>query len=46
MMLIVAMAENPSRRLHEAAGVNVIGKIPKVHGEEPGLIYWRELDVQ
>ena len=43
MMFNLVMAENPSRHLYEEVGFRVIGQIPKVHGDEPGLIYWREL---
>lgn len=43
MMFNLVMAENPSRHLYEEAGFTVIGQIPAVHGDEPGLIYWRDL---
>ncbi len=44
MIFNLVMADNPLRHLYEAAGFTVIGRIPNVHGDEPGLIYWRELD--
>lgn len=35
--------DNPSRRLYESVGFQVIGAIPSVHGDEGALIYWRDL---
>ena len=43
MMFNLVMADNPSRDLYESSGFRVVGRIPQVHGEEAGLIYWREL---
>ena len=43
MMFDLVTATNPSRFLYESAGFVVIGEIPKVHGDQLGLIYWREL---
>ena len=43
MIFNLVMAQNPSRHLYEEAGFQVIGRVPKAHGEEPGFIYWREL---
>ncbi len=43
MMFNLVQEGNPSRRLYERAGFQVIGRIPQVHGDETGLIYWREL---
>ena len=43
MMFNLVFESNPSRVLYESAGFEVIGKIPKARGDEPALIYWREL---
>jgi GNAT superfamily N-acetyltransferase len=43
MMFNLVMESNPSRRLYESVGFEVIGSIPKVHGSEGALIYWCEL---
>lgn len=43
MMFNLVQESNASRRLYERAGFEVIGRIPRVHGDEAGLIYWREL---
>jgi ribosomal protein S18 acetylase RimI-like enzyme len=43
MMFNLVQESNPSRRLYERAGFQVIGRIPQVHDAEAGLIYWREL---
>jgi L-amino acid N-acyltransferase YncA len=43
MMFNLVQERNPSRRLYERAGFQVIGRIPRVHGDEDGLIYWRDL---
>jgi L-amino acid N-acyltransferase YncA len=43
MMFNLVMADNPSRHLYENAGFTVIGEIPRVVGNESGLIYWREV---
>lgn len=43
MMFNLVLESNPSRRLYEAAGFTVIGRIPEARGDEPGLIYWRRL---
>jgi L-amino acid N-acyltransferase YncA len=43
MMFNLVQEQNPSRRLYERAGFQVIGRIPRVHGDEDGLIYWRDL---
>jgi ribosomal protein S18 acetylase RimI-like enzyme len=43
MMFNLVQEGNPSRRLYERAGFQVIGRIPQVHGDETGLIYWRGL---
>ncbi len=43
MMFNLGQEGNLSRRLYERAGFQVIGRIPQVHGDETGLIYWREL---
>jgi len=39
------LVQEATRRggLYERAGFQVIGRIPQVHGDETGLIYWREL---
>jgi hypothetical protein len=42
-MFNLVMADNPSRDLYESTGFRVFGRIPRVHGDEAGLIYWREL---
>ncbi|GAB3762849.1 GNAT family N-acetyltransferase [Microlunatus parietis] len=44
MMFNLVQQGNPSRRLYERAGFKIIGTIPNVHGDEPGLIYWRSLE--
>jgi L-amino acid N-acyltransferase YncA len=43
MMFNLVMADNPSRGLYESSGFRVVGRIPRVHGDEAGLIYWRDL---
>lgn len=43
MMFNLVLESNPSRRLYEAAGFTVVGRIPEARGNEPGLIYWRHL---
>lgn len=43
MMFNLVMESNPSRRLYESVGFEVIGSIPEVHGSEGALIYWRRL---
>lgn len=43
MMFNLVQQNNPSRRLYERAGFKIIGRIPEVHGDEEGLIYWRAL---
>jgi GNAT superfamily N-acetyltransferase len=43
MMFNLVMETNPSRRLYESLGFEVIGSIPNVHGNESALIYWRKL---
>ncbi len=43
MMFNLVFESNPSRRLYEAAGFEVVGRVPKARGDEPGLIYWRQL---
>lgn len=44
MMFNLVMETNPSRRLYESVGFEVIGSIPEVHGGEGALIYWRRVD--
>jgi ribosomal protein S18 acetylase RimI-like enzyme len=43
LMFNLVRERNPSRRLYERAGFQIIGRIPRVHGNEDGLIYWRDL---
>lgn len=43
MMFNLVQKHNPSRRLYERAGFVVIGRIPQVHDNEDGIIYWRDL---
>ena len=43
MMFNLVFESNPSRRLYEAAGFEVVGRIPEARDGEPGLIYWRRL---
>jgi len=43
MMFNLVQEGNPSRRLYERAGFRAIGRIPQVHGDETGLIYWQKL---
>ena len=43
MMFNLVQEHNPSRRLYERVGFQVIGRIPRVHGDEEGIIYWRDL---
>ncbi len=38
MMFNLVHEGNPSRRLYERADFRVIGGIPRVHGDETGLI--------
>ena len=43
MMFNLVLETNLSRRLYEAHGFEVIGRIPEVRGDEGALIYWRHL---
>jgi GNAT superfamily N-acetyltransferase len=44
MMFNLVFESNPARRLWEAAGLEVIGRIPgAIDGDQDALIYWREL---
>lgn len=44
MMFNLVFERNPARRLWEAAGFEVIGRIPRaIDGEQDALIYFREL---
>jgi L-amino acid N-acyltransferase YncA len=43
MMFNLVQEHNPSRRLYERAGFQIIGRIPRVHGDEDGIIYWRDV---
>jgi len=43
MMFNLVLESNPSRRLYEAAGFAVVGRVPEARADEPGLIYWRRL---
>jgi GNAT superfamily N-acetyltransferase len=44
MMFNLVFERNPARRLWEAAGFEVIGRIPgAIDREQDALIYWREL---
>ena len=44
MMFNLVFERNPARRLWEAAGFEVIGRVPgAIDGTEDALIYWREL---
>ena len=44
MMFNLVFEQNPARRLWEAAGFEVIGRIPRaIDGEQDALIYFREL---
>lgn len=43
MMFDLVQEHNPSRRLYERAGFTIIGRIPQVHGNDGGLLYWRDL---
>ena len=43
MMFNLVQEHNPSRRLYERAGFQIIGRIPRVHDDEDGIIYWRDL---
>ena len=43
MMFNLVFESNPSRRLYEAAGFEVVGRVPEARGDEPALIYWRRL---
>jgi GNAT superfamily N-acetyltransferase len=44
MMFNLVFERNPARRLWEAAGFEVIGRIPgAIDGEQDALIYWRAL---
>ena len=43
MMFNLVQESNPSRRLYESRRVPGDRPHPAVHGDETGLIYWREL---
>jgi L-amino acid N-acyltransferase YncA len=43
MMFNLVFESNPSRRLYEAEGFTVVGRIPEARDTERGLIYWRRL---
>ncbi len=43
MMFNLVFESNPSRRLYEAAGFRVVGRVPQARGAEDALIYWRRL---
>ncbi len=44
MMFNLVFERNPARRLWEAAGFEIIGRIPgAIDGDQDALIYWREL---
>ncbi len=42
MMFNLVLESNPSRRLYEAAGFEVVGRVPEARAGEAGL-YWRGL---
>mgnify|MGYP001282527052 CR=1 FL=1 len=44
MMFNLVNEDNPSRRIYERAGFQVVGRIPLAHDQLDGLIYWRSLD--
>lgn len=43
MMFNLVFERNPSRRLWERLGFEVVGRIPRALGDEDALVYWREL---
>jgi len=43
MMFNLVFESNPSRRLYESEGFEIVGRVPKARGDEDGLIYWRAL---
>ena len=43
MMFNLVFENNSSRRLYEAAGFEIVGRIPEARGDESALIYWRRL---
>jgi GNAT superfamily N-acetyltransferase len=43
MMFNLVFESNPSRRIYESQGFEVIGRVPEARGSEAALIYWRRL---
>jgi GNAT superfamily N-acetyltransferase len=43
MMFNLVFETNPSRRIYESHGFEVIGRVPEARGKEAALIYWRRL---
>lgn len=43
MMFNLVFETNPSRRIYESHGFEVIGRVPEARGSEAALIYWRRL---
>jgi ribosomal protein S18 acetylase RimI-like enzyme len=43
LMFNLVFESNPSRRIYERLGFEVIGHVPDAAGGEPALLYWRAL---
>jgi GNAT superfamily N-acetyltransferase len=43
MMFNLVFETNPSRRIYESHGFEIIGRVPEARGAKPAFIYWRRL---
>ena len=43
MMFNLVFESNPSRRLYERLGFEVVGRVPEAVGGEDAIVYWRRL---
>lgn len=43
MIFNLVFASNPARNLYEACGFTLVGRLPRIVGDEDGIIYWRQL---
>jgi GNAT superfamily N-acetyltransferase len=43
MMFNLVQEKNPSRKLYEQLGFEVVGRVPEAVGGEDALVYWRRL---
>ena len=43
MMLNLVLKSNPSRRLYECLGFEVVGRVPEAVDGEDAYVYWRRL---